>query len=108
MPAGIRYYVALTKDAGRRAEEITGHDEWIVTEALATALVALEQLEPTQQSRQQMDDIRKLLAARNYQPGTLNLPRPSQVPAESHRRSGRHLSRSMDLRTGKSEMRDSW
>jgi hypothetical protein len=51
---------------------ITGHDEWVVTEALATALVALEQLEPTQQSRQQMDDIRKLLAA-NCQPGTLNL-----------------------------------
>ena len=23
---------------------ITGHDEWVVTEALATALVALEQL----------------------------------------------------------------
>ena len=35
---------------------ITGHDEWVVTEALATALVALERLEPTQQSRQQMDD----------------------------------------------------
>jgi len=26
---------------------ITGHDEWVVTEALATALVALEQL-PTE------------------------------------------------------------
>lgn len=51
---------------------ITGHDEWVVTEALATALIALEQLEPTQQSRQQMDDIRKLLSA-NCQPGTLNL-----------------------------------
>ena len=51
---------------------ITGHDEWVVTEALATALIALEQLEPTQQSRQQMDDIKKLLAA-NCQPGTLNL-----------------------------------
>jgi hypothetical protein len=25
---------------------ITGHDEWVVTEALATALVALEQLPP--------------------------------------------------------------
>jgi hypothetical protein len=51
---------------------ITGHDEWVITEALATALIALEQLEPTQQSRQQMDDIRKLLAA-NCQPGTINL-----------------------------------
>ena len=51
---------------------ITGHDEWVVTEALATALVALEQLEPTQQSRQQMEDIRKMLAAK-CQPGTFNL-----------------------------------
>ena len=51
---------------------ITGHDDWVITEALATALVALEQLEPTQQSRQQIEDIRKLLAA-NCQPGTLNL-----------------------------------
>jgi hypothetical protein len=51
---------------------ITGHDEWVVTEALATALIALEQLKPTQQSRQQMDDIKKLLAAK-CQPGTMNL-----------------------------------
>ena len=51
---------------------ITGHDEWVVTEALATALIALEQLEPTQQSGQQMDDIRKMLAAK-CQPGTFNL-----------------------------------
>ena len=51
---------------------ITGHDDWVVTEALATALIALEQLEPTQQSRQQMDDIKKLLAAK-CQPGTMSL-----------------------------------
>ncbi len=42
---------------------ITGHDEWVVTEALATALVALEQLPPTHQPRPHMDDIRKLLTA---------------------------------------------
>ena len=42
---------------------ITGHDEWVVTEALATALVALEQLEPVSQPRAHMDDIRKLLLA---------------------------------------------
>ena len=51
---------------------ITGHDEWVVTEALATAPIAIEQLEPTQQSRQQMDDIRKMLASK-CQPGTFNL-----------------------------------
>ena len=50
----------------------TGHDEWVATEALATALVALEQLEPKHQPRIHMDDIRKLLMAR-CQPGTLNL-----------------------------------
>lgn len=41
---------------------ITGHDEWVVTEALATALVALEQLPPKHQPRAHMEDIRKLLA----------------------------------------------
>jgi hypothetical protein len=51
---------------------ITGHDEWVVTEALATALVALEQLSPKHQPRAHMDDIKKLLAA-GCQPGTLTL-----------------------------------
>ena len=37
---------------------ITGHDEWVVTEALATALVALEQLEPIHQPGKHMDDVR--------------------------------------------------
>jgi hypothetical protein len=41
---------------------ITGHDEWVVTEALATALVALEQLPLQHQPRAHMDDIRKLLS----------------------------------------------
>jgi hypothetical protein len=43
---------------------ITGHDEWVVTEALATALVALEQLPEKHQPRAHMDDIKKLLMAR--------------------------------------------
>ena len=51
---------------------ITGHDEWVVTEALATALVALEQLPPKHQPRVHMDDVRKLLTA-GCQPGTVNL-----------------------------------
>jgi hypothetical protein len=51
---------------------ITGHDEWVITEALATALVALEQLPPVHQPRTHMDDVRKLLAA-GCQPGSLNL-----------------------------------
>jgi hypothetical protein len=51
---------------------ITGHDEWVVTESLATALVALEQLEPASQPRLHMEDIRKLLTA-SCQPGTVNL-----------------------------------
>ena len=42
---------------------VTGHDEWVVTEALATALVALEQLPPKHQPRAHMDDIRKILSA---------------------------------------------
>jgi hypothetical protein len=51
---------------------ITGHDEWVITEALATALVALEQLPPKHQPRAHMDDIGKLLAA-GCQAGTVNL-----------------------------------
>jgi hypothetical protein len=51
---------------------ITGHDEWVVTEALATALVALEQLPPQHQPRPHMEDIRKLLTA-GCQHGTANL-----------------------------------
>jgi hypothetical protein len=51
---------------------ITGHDEWVVTEALATALVALEQLPPKHQPRPHMDDLRKLLVA-GCQPGAMPL-----------------------------------
>jgi len=51
---------------------ITGHDEWVVTESLATALIALEQLEPKHRPLKHMDDIRKLLVA-GCQPGTVNL-----------------------------------
>jgi hypothetical protein len=51
---------------------VTGHDGWVTTEALATALTALEQLPEKHQPRPLMDDIRKLLAA-GCQPGTLNL-----------------------------------
>jgi hypothetical protein len=51
---------------------VTGHDEWVVTEALATALVALEQLPSIHQPRAHMDDLRKLLSA-HCQPGTTNV-----------------------------------
>lgn len=51
---------------------ITGHDDWVVTEALATALVALEQLAPRHQPRAHMEDIRKLLAA-GSEPTTVSL-----------------------------------
>src|SRR5258707_12432190 len=42
---------------------ITGHDEWVVTQALATALVALEQLPEKMRPLPHMEDIRKLLIA---------------------------------------------
>ena len=51
---------------------ITGHDDWVVTEALATALVAMEQLPPKHQPRPHMEDVLKLLAAR-CQAGAVNL-----------------------------------
>lgn len=45
-----------------REKGVTGHDAWVVVEALATAFVALEQLPPRHQPRSHMEDIRKLLA----------------------------------------------
>ena len=42
---------------------VTGHDGWVVTEALATALVALEQLPAKHKPQAHMDDMRKLLAS---------------------------------------------
>jgi hypothetical protein len=50
----------------------TGHDEWVVTEALATALIALEQLPPKHQPRTHMEDLKKLLTA-SCQPGSVPL-----------------------------------
>jgi hypothetical protein len=51
---------------------ITGHDEWVITEALATALIALEQLPAKHQPRTHMDEIKKLLEARCLS-GSVNL-----------------------------------
>jgi hypothetical protein len=42
---------------------ITGRDDWVMTQALATALVALEQLPEKIQPRPHMEDLRKLLTA---------------------------------------------
>jgi hypothetical protein len=38
---------------------ITGHDEWVITEALATALIALEQLPPQHQRYISGEDCRE-------------------------------------------------
>ena len=51
---------------------VTGHDEWVVTEALATAFVALEQLPSKHQPRAHMEDLRKLLAD-GREPATVSL-----------------------------------
>jgi hypothetical protein len=51
---------------------ITGHDEWVLTEALATALVALERLPEKHQPHKHMEEVRKLLTA-SCQPGTVTL-----------------------------------
>ena len=70
----VARFTALTSrgDGLMPRQGITGHDGWVITEALATALVALEQLPPKHQPHTQMDDIRKLLAA-GCQPGTVDL-----------------------------------
>src|SRR5262245_40875670 len=60
----LRYSDAPTRIWGLPMSKkgITGHDDWVLTEALATALVALEQLDPKHQPNAHMDDIRKMLA----------------------------------------------
>jgi hypothetical protein len=45
--------------------DITGRDSLIITEALATALVALEQLPSDYQPWSDMEDMRRLLAERS-------------------------------------------
>ena len=45
------------------AHNIAGRDGLIMSEALALALVALEQLPPEKRPRCDMDDMRRLLAA---------------------------------------------
>jgi hypothetical protein len=64
--------LARRKDRSMPRKGITGHDEWVITQALATALVALEQLPANIQPRPHMEDLRKLLTA-GCQPGTENL-----------------------------------
>jgi hypothetical protein len=55
--------------------DITGRDSWIITEALATALVALEQLPTEDQPHNNMDDMRKLLACAEPANVSLHLAR---------------------------------
>ena len=59
------YNVSATTSSGAPMPRkgITGHDEWVITEALASAFVALEQLPPKHQPRTHMEDIKKLLAS---------------------------------------------
>jgi hypothetical protein len=64
--------LARRKDRSMPRKGITGHDEWVITQALATALVALEQLPANIQPKPHMEDLRKLLTA-GCQPGTMNL-----------------------------------
>jgi hypothetical protein len=57
------------------ADDITGRDSFLITEALATALVALEQLPADRQPHSNMDDLRKLLAAAEPANVSLHLAR---------------------------------
>jgi hypothetical protein len=59
----------------RMANDITGRDSFLITEALATALVALERLPADRQPKSNMDDLRKLLAAAEPANVSLHLAR---------------------------------
>jgi hypothetical protein len=56
-------------------ENITGRDSFLITEALATALVALERLPANRQPTSNMNDLRKLLAAAEPANVSLHLAR---------------------------------
>jgi hypothetical protein len=70
--ASLKSQVENERTVSMPRKGITGHDEWVVTEALATALIALEQLPPKHQPATHMEEIRKLLTA-GCQSGTVNL-----------------------------------
>jgi hypothetical protein len=57
------------------SENITGRDSFLITEALALALVALEQLPAESQPSSNMDDLRKLLATCNPANVSMHLAR---------------------------------
>ena len=69
---------------------ITGHDEWVVTQALATALVALEQLPEKIQPLPHMEDLRKLLTA-GCAPGSVGRHRRRRSAGCSPKRIRRDL-----------------
>jgi hypothetical protein len=59
-----RSFLGSNEDAAMRngaLGSITGRDEFIVAEALATALVALEELPPTRQPTRNIADMKMLL-----------------------------------------------
>ena len=61
---GVRAAAKPSKGAAMRdgtLESITGRDEFIIAEALATALVALEELPPARQPKRNIADMRMLL-----------------------------------------------
>ena len=72
---------------------ITGHDEWVVTQALATALVALEQLPEKIQPLPHMEDLRKLLTCRLRARQRRPASGAGEVPAVSRSGFGRDLPR---------------
>jgi hypothetical protein len=66
--ATITHWVSCSNSS---IHKVAGRDGWIITEALATALVALEQLPPQHQPHSNIDDIRELLAS--LVPSTVSL-----------------------------------
>lgn len=46
-----------------KSESVTGRDDWIMIEALATAVVFLEQLPPKRQPTSNMEDMKAIMAA---------------------------------------------
>jgi len=70
-----RSFLGSNEDAAMRngaLGSITGRDEFIVAEALATALVALEELPPTRQPTRNIADM-KMLVNSLYPPSDVSI-----------------------------------
>jgi hypothetical protein len=68
-----RKHQGKPKEDTMTENDVTGRDNFIIIEALATALAALEQLPQDRQPKSNMEDMKRLLAAYDPTPGAVSV-----------------------------------